>query len=95
MNPRKNLFGCPVCGFRVTGSEDVCPRCGTRYGKGTKFECPFCGEHVNPSSPVCPACHVSYDEFHQRTDKKDSEESIDSLLTEIISLESEQVKQGG
>ncbi len=89
----KRLFGCPVCGFRVTGSEDSCPRCGTVYGKGTLFECPFCGVHVAPSSPKCPSCRVSYEEFNTRASEAHSDESIDTLLTDIISFESEQVRQ--
>lgn len=91
----KKLFGCPVCGFRVSGTEDACPRCGTRYNKNTRFECPFCGEHVPAKATECPSCHVEYVEFYEKMDGRASDESIDDLLTEIISIEAEQVKQEG
>ena len=91
----KKLFGCPVCGFRVSGREDACPRCGTRYNKNTRFECPFCGEHVPAKATECPSCHVEYDEFYENMGGRASDESIDDLLTEIISIEAEQVKQEG
>lgn len=90
---RKSLFGCPVCGFRVTGNEEACPRCGTSYGKGTKFECPFCGMIVDPRLPKCPGCHVSYEEFVERASRMASDDSVDTLLTEIISTEAQQVKE--
>lgn len=86
------MFGCPVCGFRVTESELACPRCNSKFGETTKFECPFCGELVDPKAKVCPFCHVDYDEFKSKT-KKGSDANIDELLTEIIRLESMQVKQ--
>ncbi|MCU0859556.1 MAG: hypothetical protein MUE55_03105, partial [Thermoplasmata archaeon] len=87
------LFGCPICGFRVSGAEEACPRCGTKYGPETKFECPFCGDHVPKGAKSCPSCHVVFKEFHRETKKTVSEESIDQLLMEIIELEAHQVKQ--
>ncbi len=89
----KKLFGCPTCGFRVTGREEACPRCSVRYGKNTLFECPFCGEHVDPTSVSCPSCHVAYREFYSKSDSRNTDESIDILLTEIIAIESQQVRE--
>jgi rubrerythrin len=88
----KKLFGCPVCGFRVEGREEACPRCGTAYNKTTMFECPFCSELVSHLASSCPSCHIKYDDFHSATNAKASEESIDRLLMEIIEMESNQVK---
>lgn len=87
------LFGCPICGFRVSGTEEACPRCGTKYGPETRFECPFCGDHVPKGAKACPSCHVVFKEFHREAKKNVSEESIDQLLIEIIELEAHQVKQ--
>lgn len=87
------LFGCPICGFRVSGAEEACPRCGTKYGSDTKFECPFCGDHVPRGAKSCPSCHVIFKEFHKETKKTVSEQSIDELLMEIIELEAHQVNK--
>jgi len=89
----KKLFGCPVCGFRVTGKEDECPRCGSKYDKNTRFECPFCGEHVQQTATSCPSCHVTYVDFAEKVGAKATEESIDELLMQIIEMEAHQVKQ--
>jgi predicted RNA-binding Zn-ribbon protein involved in translation (DUF1610 family) len=89
----KKLFGCPGCGFRVTGREDACPRCGAKFGDATLFECPFCAEQVSRNAKSCPSCHVQYDEFYSKMQRRGSEESIDELLMEIIELEANQVKK--
>lgn len=86
------MFGCPVCGFRITDTDHACPRCSSTFDEETKFECPFCGEMVDPKAKSCPFCHVDYDEFRSKS-KKGSDANIDELLNEIISLESVQVKQ--
>lgn len=88
----KKLLGCPGCGFRVTGREEACPRCGAKFDKGTLFECPFCGEQVPRSAKSCPSCHVQYDEFYSKMQRRGSDESIDELLMQIIELEATQVK---
>jgi len=87
------LFGCPGCGFRVTGREDACPRCGAKFGGATLFECPFCAEQVPRNAKSCPSCHVQYDEFYSKMQRRGTEESIDELLMEIIDLEANQVKK--
>ena len=87
------IFGCPACGFRVTHGDDACPRCNNRFTSLTMFECPFCGELIDPSGGSCPSCHVKFDDFRDRTKDKASEESIDSLLSDIIRLESFEVRQ--
>jgi len=87
------LFGCPICGFRVSRDEKACPRCGTKYDSETKFECPFCGDHVPQVAKSCPSCHVVFKEFHRQAKKTVSEQSIDQLLIEIIELEAHQVNQ--
>jgi len=89
----QRIFGCPVCGFRIDEAEPTCPRCNNKFDSGTKFECPFCGELVDPKVGVCPACHVDYAEFKAKTKKKGRDADIDDLLTEIIKLESVQVKE--
>jgi len=89
----KKLFGCPVCGFRVTGKEEECPRCGSKYDKNTRFECPFCGEHVQQTATSCPSCHVTYVDFIEKVGAKANEQSIDELLMQIIEMEAHQVKQ--
>jgi len=88
----KDLFGCPYCGFRVNPVDEACPRCGSKFTDNTKFECPFCGELVPQGSIACPTCHVDFSDFEAKTEKKPTDDSIDSLLMEIIRLESEQVK---
>ena len=88
----KDLFGCPYCGFRVNPLEDTCPRCGNKFTGDTRFECPFCGDLVAPGSKSCPTCHVDFVEFQTKREKRPSEDTIDSLLMEIIRMESEQVK---
>jgi len=90
---RKKLFGCPSCGFRVTGTEDACPRCGAKFGPEARFECPFCGEVVTPLTKECPTCHIAYDDFVSEAEKRVTDESIDSLLTEIIEIESKKVRE--
>lgn len=90
---RKKLFGCPSCGFRVTGTEDACPRCGAKFGAEARFECPFCGEVVTPLTKECPTCHIGYDDFVSKAEERVTDESIDSLLTEIIEIESKKVKE--
>jgi len=87
------LFGCPYCGFRVRPTDDVCPRCGNNFHEGMKFECPFCGDMVSPGAEECPSCHVNFTEFVSQSAKKVNTDSIDSLLIDIINLESSQVKK--
>lgn len=88
-----DLFGCPFCGFRVRTTDDTCPRCGNKFSDGTLFECPFCGDMVAPGIAECPSCHVNFSDFISKSTHKVSEDSIDSLLMEIISLESSQIKR--
>ncbi len=87
------MFGCPFCGFRINPSDDVCSRCGNRFIESTRFECPFCGELVERGAKACPVCHVNYTEFRERAEARGGDDSIDSLLTEIIRLESASVKK--
>jgi rubrerythrin len=87
------MFGCPVCGFRITESEPTCPRCNNQFDSETKFECPFCGELVDPRVKECPVCHVDYAEFKAKTRSRGRDADIDDLLNEIIKLESMQLKQ--
>lgn len=87
------MFGCPFCGFRISPSDEVCSRCGNSFVDATKFECPFCGELVERGAESCPVCHVNYIEFRERAEARGGDDSIDSLLTEIIRLESASVKK--
>jgi len=87
------MFGCPFCGFRINPSDDVCSRCGNRFIESTRFECPFCGELVERGAKACPVCHVNYTEFRERAEARGGDDSIDSLLTEIIRLEAASVKK--
>ena len=87
------MFGCPFCGFRISPSDEVCSRCGNSFVDATKFECPFCGELVERGAESCPVCHVNYTEFRERAEARGGDDSIDSLLTEIIRLESASVKK--
>lgn len=89
------MFGCPFCGFRISPSDEVCSRCGNSFVDATKFECPFCGELVERGAESCPVCHVNYTEFRERAEARGGDDSIDSLLTEIIRLESASVKKEG
>jgi len=90
---KDKMFGCPACGYRVSSGEEVCPRCGNAFNKETKFECPFCGELVERGAKSCEACHVNYGEFKEKTEARGGDDSIDSLLLEIIKLESTSVKR--
>ena len=87
------MFGCPVCGYRIGGTEPVCPRCNNKFDRAMKLECPFCGELVDPRAKVCPVCHVDYHEFREKTKRKGSDSNIDDILNEIIKLESTEVKE--
>jgi DNA-directed RNA polymerase subunit RPC12/RpoP len=87
------MFGCPFCGFRISPSDEVCSRCGNSFVDSTEFECPFCGELVERGAKSCPVCHVNYIEFRERAEARGGDDSIDSLLTEIIRLESASVKK--
>jgi RNA polymerase subunit RPABC4/transcription elongation factor Spt4 len=87
------MFGCPFCGFRINPSDEVCSRCGNKFAESTKFECPFCGELIERGANSCPVCHVNYTEFRERAEARGGDDSIDSLLTEIIRLESASVKK--
>lgn len=89
----KELFGCPFCGFRVRPTDDTCPRCGNRFSEDTMFECPFCGDMVAPGTTECPSCHVNFSDFIAKSTHRASEDHIDTLLLEIINLESSQIKQ--
>jgi rubrerythrin len=88
-----DLFGCPYCGFRIRPTDDACPRCGNSFHENTKFECPFCGDMVSPGADECPSCHINFTEFVSHNENKASTDSIDSLLMDIINLESSQVKK--
>ena len=90
---KDKMFGCPACGYRVSSGEEVCPRCGNAFNTETRFECPFCGELVERGAKSCQACHVNYGEFKEKTEARGGDDSIDSLLIEIIKLESMAVKQ--
>ena len=90
---RKKLFGCPSCGFRVTGLEETCPRCNAKFGQEALFECPFCGDTVNPRGRECPVCHISYEEFVSKAEERVADDCVDRLLTEIIEIESKRVKE--
>lgn len=87
-----NMFGCPACGYRVSSGEEACPRCGNSFNTATRFECPFCGELVDRGVKSCPACHVNYAEFKEKTEARGGDDSIDSLLLDIIKLESVSIK---
>ena len=87
------MFGCPFCGFRISPSDEVCSRCGNSFVDSTKFECPFCGELVERGAKSCSVCHVDYIEFKERAEARGGDDSVDSLLTEIIRLESTSVKK--
>lgn len=86
------MFGCPVCGFRVSPRDSACPRCGNEFNIATKFECPFCGELVEPGMKTCPSCHVNYSDFKEKTEARGGDDSIDEILMEIIKMESQAVK---
>lgn len=92
ISDESKLFGCPICGFRVGPEEGVCPRCGNKFTQATKFECPFCGELVEQDAEACRGCHVNYAEFRAKTENKAKDETIDSLLMEIIQMEASEVK---
>jgi len=87
------ILGCPICGFRVDPTDKVCPRCGSEFYEGTKFECPLCGGLVSSTDRACPSCHVDYTDFKEKTIARGSDDDIDALLTEIIDIESNQVKK--
>lgn len=92
---KKKLFGCPACGFRVSGTEETCSRCGARFGDRARFECPFCGEPVSPDDVRCPSCMVRFKDFVSKAEKRASDKSIDGLLIDIIEKEAKEVKEQG
>ncbi|UCE92306.1 MAG: hypothetical protein JSV90_04000 [Methanobacteriota archaeon] len=87
------LFGCPACGFRVSGDEDTCSRCGASFGDKARFECPFCGEPVSPDDVRCPSCMVKFRDFVSKSEKRASNKNIDGLLMTIIEKEAKEVKE--
>ena len=89
----RKLFGCPTCGFRISANVDSCSRCGAKFGKDAKVECPFCGETVDRGCTVCPACRIPFGDFVAKVEERVTDESIDSLLTEIIEIEAKKVKE--
>ena len=91
-NPQR-ILGCPICGYRVDTKDRTCPRCGNEFDTGTKFECPFCGGLVDSNAKSCPSCNVDYSDFKEKTIARGSDDDIDALLTEIIGIESAQMKQ--
>ena len=95
MTSEHRIFGCPVCGYRISQKETTCHRCGNVFSGSTKFECPFCGDLVEQGAPSCPSCHVDYAEFRASTEARGGDDSIDSLLNEIIRLEAASVKVEG
>lgn len=86
------IFGCPTCGFRVSDGDVTCPRCGIRFSSETKFECPFCGDLVDQGSAECPSCRVNYGDFKEKTQARGGDDSIDTLLLEIIRLEAQSAR---
>jgi rubrerythrin len=92
---KKRLFGCPACGFRVSGTEETCSRCGARFGERARFECPFCGEPVAPDDVRCPSCMVRFKDFASKAEKRASDKNIDGLLMDIIEKEAKEVKEQG
>lgn len=95
LSSEHRIFGCPVCGYRISHKDSACPRCGNAFSDSTKFECPFCGDLVEQGAPSCPSCHVDYAEFKARTEARGGDDSIDVLLNEIIKLEAASVKVEG
>jgi rubrerythrin len=89
----QRILGCPICGYRVDTKDRTCPRCGSEFDTGTKFECPLCGGLVDSNARSCPSCHVDYGDFKEKTIARGSDDDIDELLTEIIGIESAQIKQ--
>jgi RNA polymerase subunit RPABC4/transcription elongation factor Spt4 len=95
MTYEHRIFGCPVCGYRISQKDAACPRCGNAFSGTTKVECPFCGDLVEQGAGACPSCHVDYAEFRASTEARGGDDSIDALLNEIIKLEASSVKVEG
>jgi RNA polymerase subunit RPABC4/transcription elongation factor Spt4 len=95
MTYEHRIFGCPVCGYRISQKDAACPRCGNAFSGSTKVECPFCGDLVEQGAQACPSCHVDYAEFRASTEARGGDDSIDALLNEIIKLEAASVKIEG
>ncbi len=87
------IFGCPNCGYRVSESDESCPRCKKALSRDAALECPFCGELVDPRLSSCPSCGVDYSDFKERMKSKAGQRSVDELLSDIMDLESMKVEQ--
>ena len=80
------ILSCPDCGYRVSGLEGACPRCGKVFDKDSKFECPFCGTLVPASADSCPSCQIDYLDFSSKAEKKLLDKAMDKILEELDSL---------
>ncbi len=80
------ILSCPECGYRVSGLEGACPRCGKVFDKDSKFECPFCGTLVPSTADSCPSCLVDYIEFSSKAEKKLLDKAMDKILEELDEL---------
>ncbi|UCE92364.1 MAG: hypothetical protein JSV90_04305 [Methanobacteriota archaeon] len=80
------ILSCPACGYRVSGLEGACPRCGKVFDKDSKFECPFCGTLVPASADSCPSCQIDYLDFSSKAEKKLLDKAMDKILEELDSL---------
>lgn len=80
------ILSCPDCGYRVSGLEGACPRCGKAFDKDSKFECPFCGTLVPASADSCPSCQVDYIDFSSKAEKKLLDKAMDKILEELDEL---------
>lgn len=82
----KKMFGCPYCGFRVSGVESACPRCGHEFSQETTFECPFCGSPVNPAEESCPACEVQFHKMAAQVSDRLLDKAVAQIVDELDSL---------
>ena len=80
------ILSCPDCGYRVSGLEEACPRCGKAFTKDSKFECPFCGTLVPGTADSCPSCQIDYLDFSTKAEKKLLDKAMDKILEELDEL---------
>ena len=78
--------------MRIDGTESECPRCHKKFEVGFKFECPFCGGLIPKGSERCPTCLIDLGSFGGQ-DRETVEKKTDSILDELIQLESSLIKQ--
>jgi len=81
------IFGCPYCGYGVSGFEIACPSCGGQFTEDTKFECPICGSPVTPAMTSCPSCEIDFRQMAAQWMDRLWDKAIDKISEDLDQIE--------